>query len=96
MKGAVYMNLGTMHLTQLSQQMQAALANTGPGQTTQPFHSAAGVELIVRCDAAPPKITTFKMPTRDQIEQKLFEEQITVLARRYMRDLRRNADIETR
>jgi peptidyl-prolyl cis-trans isomerase SurA len=96
MKGIVYMNLGSMHLTQLSKQMQTALANTGPGQTTQPFRSAAGIELIVRCDAPPPKITTFKMPTRNQVEQKLFQEQITVLARRYMRDLRRNADIETR
>lgn len=96
MQGAVYMNLGTMHLTDLSQQMQAALANTSPGETTQPFHSDAGVELIVRCDVAQPKITTFKMPTRDEVEQKLYEDQITVLARRYMRDLRRNADIETR
>lgn len=96
MQGAVYMSLGTMHLNQLSQQMQDALAKTGPGETTEPFQSAAGIELIVRCDKAPPKITTFKMPTKDEIEQKLFEDQLTVLARRYMRDLRRNADIETR
>ena len=96
MQGAVYMNLGTMHLGDLSQQMQSALASTQAGETTQPFQSAAGVELIVRCDAAQPKITTFKMPSRNDIEQRLYEEQITVLARRYMRDLRRNADIETR
>ncbi len=96
MKGAVYMNLGTMHLSSLSQQMQNALSNTTAGQTTKPFHSPAGVELIVRCDEAPPKITTFKMPTRAEVEQKLAEEQMTVLARRYMRDLRRDADIETR
>lgn len=96
MQGAVYMNLGTMHLGDLSQQMQGALAKTGPGETTPAFHSEAGVELIVRCDAAQPKITTFKMPTREEVEQRLFEEQLGVLARRYMRDLRRNADIETR
>ena len=96
MKGAVYMNLGTMNLGNLSQQMQNALKKTTPGETTQPFHSPAGVELIVRCDEAPPKVTTFKMPTRQQVEQKLAEEQMTVLARRYMRDLRRDADIETR
>lgn len=96
MHGAVYMNLGTMHLNQLSQQMQDALAKTEPGQTTQPFHSPAGVELIVRCDKAPAKIMTFKMPSRNQIAQKLYEERMAVLARRYMRDLRRDADIEAR
>ena len=96
MKGVLYMKLGTMHLNQLSAQMQTELAKTGPGETTEPFHSPAGIELIVRCDEAPPKITTFKMPTREQVEEKLFDEQISVLARRYMRDLRRDADIETR
>jgi peptidyl-prolyl cis-trans isomerase SurA len=36
------------------------------------------------------------MPTRQQVEQQLFEDQVTMLARQYMRDLRRNADVETR
>jgi peptidyl-prolyl cis-trans isomerase SurA len=36
------------------------------------------------------------IPTRDQVEQQLYEQQMTVLARRYMRDLRREADVETR
>ncbi len=96
MRGAVYMNLGTMHLSDLSQQMQQSLANTKGGGVTEPFHSEAGVELIVRCDAAAPAVTTYKIPSREEIEQQLFEEQMTVLARRYMRDLRRDADIETR
>jgi peptidyl-prolyl cis-trans isomerase SurA len=96
MPGAVYMDLGTMKLTNLSAQMQAEIAKTTAGETTEPFPSPAGIELIVRCDEAPPKITTFKMPTRNEIQQQLYEEQMSVLARRYMRDLRRDADIETR
>ncbi len=96
MRGAVYMNLGTMHLTDLSQPMQQALAGTKSGGVTEPFHSEAGIELIVRCDAAAPEVTTFKVPSRDEIEQQLFDEQMTVMARRYMRDLRRDADIEVR
>ncbi|MDE3116924.1 MAG: peptidylprolyl isomerase, partial [Pseudomonadota bacterium] len=87
---------GTMHLNELSQEMQQALATTKGGGVTEPFHSEAGIELIVRCDAAAPEVTTFKVPSRDEIEQQLFDEQMTVLARRYMRDLRRDADIETR
>ncbi len=95
-QGAVFMNLGVMKLTDLSQQMQDALAKTGPGEVTQPFQSQAGIELIVRCDKAPPKITAFKMPTREQVEQQLFEEQITTLSRQYMRNLRRTANVETK
>lgn len=94
--GAVYMNLGTMKLADLSADMQSAIAKTGPGETTAPFPSPAGVELVVRCDKAAPKENVFVIPTRDQVEQQLYEEQMTMLARRYMRDLRREADVETR
>jgi peptidyl-prolyl cis-trans isomerase SurA len=96
MPGAVYMNLGTMRIADLSADMQAAIAKTGPGETTAPFPSPAGVEVIVRCDKAAPKESVVVIPTRDQVEQQLYEQQMTVLARRYMRDLRREADVETR
>jgi peptidyl-prolyl cis-trans isomerase SurA len=52
--------------------------------------------LLVRCDKAVQQETAIVIPTRDQVEQQLYEEQITVLARRYLRDLRREADVETR
>lgn len=96
MPGSQYMNLGTMKLADLSADMQAAIAKTEPGETTAPFASTAGVELIVRCDKAVPKETVFVMPTRDEIEEQLYEQQMTVLARRYLRDLRREADVEAR
>lgn len=95
-QGAVFMDLGVMKLADLSQQMQDALAKTGPGEVTAPFQSQAGIELIVRCDKAPPKMSVFKMPSRDQVEQQLFEEQITTLSRQYMRNLRRTANVETK
>ena len=94
--GAVFMNLGAMRLADLSADMQAAIAKTGPGGATAPFASSAGVEIIVRCDKTAPRESVFVIPTRDQVEQQLYEQQMTVLARRYMRDLRREADVETR
>jgi len=94
--GSVYMNLGTMRVSDLSPQIQTALEKTQPGDVAEPFQSPAGIEIIVRCDKPLPQITAFHMPTRDDIEQQLFEEQMSVLARRYLRDLRRDADIETR
>ncbi|HWA30487.1 MAG TPA: peptidylprolyl isomerase [Rhizomicrobium sp.] len=94
-KGAVYMNLGTMRLADLSPQIQQQLAQTQAGGTTVPFQSAAGIEVFVRCDKGPPpKTTVFQMPSRDEVEQQLFEERMAVLSRQYLRDLRRDADIE--
>jgi peptidyl-prolyl cis-trans isomerase SurA len=96
MPGAVYMNLGPMRIADLSADMQSAIAKTGPGESTAPFASPAGVEVILRCDKAVPKESVAVVPTREQVEQQLYEQQMTVLARRYMRDLRRDADVETR
>lgn len=94
-KGVVYTNLGTMHVADLSPEIQSALAQTQSGETTLPFQDAAGVELIVRCDAkAAPKTTAFQMPSRDDVEEQLFEERLGVLSRQYLRDLRRNAEIQ--
>jgi peptidyl-prolyl cis-trans isomerase SurA len=96
MPGSVYMNLGTMNLKQLSSEMQTALAKTQAGEPTEPFTSAAGIEIIVRCDKPVPKMSVIAIPTKDQVEQQLYEQQIEVQARRYLRDLRREADVETR
>lgn len=96
MQGAMFMNLGTMKLTDLSAELQSAIAKTQPGGITDPLVSAAGVELIVRCDKAVPKESVMVIPTKDQLEEQLYEQQMTILARRYLRDLRREADVETR
>lgn len=93
--GAVLMDLGVMNLADLSAEMQSAIAQAEPGGATAPFGSSAGIEVIVRCDKPIPKISHFVIPSRDQIEQQIYEEQITTLARQYLRDLRRDADVET-
>ncbi len=95
MKGAVYFNLGRMQLSMLSPEIRNALAQTHEGDPAQPFQSAAGIELIIRCDKAPPKLEVFHMPSRDEVEQQLYEDQMAVYARRYLRDLRRVANIES-
>jgi peptidyl-prolyl cis-trans isomerase SurA len=95
--GAVFMNLGEMKLADLSPQMQAELAKTQAGEPTEPFLSPAGVEVIARCDErAAPVPHQFHVPSRDEVERRLFQQQISMLARRYIRDLRREANVETR
>jgi peptidyl-prolyl cis-trans isomerase SurA len=96
LKGAVYMNLGNMRVGDLSPEIQKALTNTRSGEMAQPFISTAGVEMIARCDKKIVIQTAYVMPTRQDVENMLFDQQISAMARRYMRDLRRGVDVEVR
>jgi peptidyl-prolyl cis-trans isomerase SurA len=94
--GAVYMNLGNMKVGDLSEDIQKALEASHAGEAAAPVISNQGVELIGRCDKKIMVQTAYKMPTRDDVENQLFQEQISAMARRYMRDLRRGVDVEVR
>ncbi|HEY1876026.1 MAG TPA: peptidylprolyl isomerase, partial [Rhizomicrobium sp.] len=96
MTGTVYMNLGNATLSDLSPQIQDAMKNSRPGEAAAPFLSDAGVELIGRCDKRIEVKTAFVMPTRQQVEDQLFQNQIATMARRYLRDLKREANIQVR
>ncbi len=97
-RGLVYQDLSKMgiKISDLSPVIQDAINKAGPGEATLPFTSPAGVEMMVRCDKRAPTITAFTIPTRQQVEESLFDEQITMLSRRYLRDLRRSANVETK
>jgi len=94
--GAVHMRLGELNLNQLAPQISELIRSTPPGEVVPPFNSMVGVEIFVRCDQRIREAIPFVIPTRDQMRQQLFVQQMTVLARSYMRDLRRDAVIETR
>ena len=94
--GTVFMDLGDAKLAELSPQIQEAMKATKPGEAAQPFLSDAGVELIGRCDKRVEIKTAYVMPSRQQVEDQLFQSQIAALARRYLRDLKRDANIQVR
>ncbi|MGQ0742251.1 MAG: peptidylprolyl isomerase [Alphaproteobacteria bacterium] len=93
-EGSSFMNLGTMRPTQMSPDLRRALENTLPGEVAEPFLSSAGVEIIARCEPKVEKIVAFQIPSRDEIETRLFQERMSIMARRYLRDLRRDAVVE--
>ena len=65
----------------------------GAGGEREAFLSAAGVELIMRCDAVAAKPGVFQMPTREQVQQQLAIQQMSGFARSYLAEFRRNAVI---
>jgi len=96
LQGTVYTRLGEINPKDLNSELRDALTKTGPGEVVNPFFSPAGLELIMRCDPAPPKLIAFELPTRDQMQQQLFVQQMSLFAKSYLRDLRRDAVVETR
>ncbi|HEX3485412.1 MAG TPA: peptidylprolyl isomerase [Micropepsaceae bacterium] len=96
LQGSVYTKLGDTNPKDLDPVLRDALLKTGPGEVVPPFFDLAGLELIVRCDMAPPKLVAFELPSREQLQQQLFVQQMGIYAKSYLRDLRRDAVVETR
>lgn len=96
MPGSIYMHLGDAKLDELSPEIQKAMNGSRPGDVAAPFLSEAGIELIARCDKRQPVKTAYVMPNRRQVEESLFDQQISMMARRYLRDLKRDANIQVR
>jgi peptidyl-prolyl cis-trans isomerase SurA len=96
LQGSVYNDLGTMKLSEVAPQMRDALLKTKAGEVAEPFTDEAGIEVIARCDKREPIRTAYKLPSREEVENQLFQQQISAMARRYIRDLRRNANIQVR
>ncbi len=91
LQGTVHQRLGEMSPKDMSPELRDALANSGPGEVARPFFSPAGLELIVRCDVTSPELRAFQLPTRDQLQQQLFAQKMSVYAKSYLQDLRRSA-----
>jgi peptidyl-prolyl cis-trans isomerase SurA len=91
--GTVFQPLGNMKPADLEPQLREALTGSGPGESIKPFYSPAGVELIMRCDAPVRTAGVFQMPTREQVQQQLSIQQMSVYAKAYLAELRRNAVI---
>jgi len=64
------------------------------GQISDPLRTAAGLHILGICGKR--SGGDDEATSRDQIENRLFSQQLSMIARRYMRDLRNSATIETR
>jgi peptidyl-prolyl cis-trans isomerase SurA len=93
LQGTVYSKLGTVDPKDLNGDLREGLAKTGPGEVVEPFVSAAGVELIMRCDGVPARPGVAVLPTRAELQQQLFAQQMALFAKGYLRDLRRAAAV---
>ncbi|MEN3971313.1 peptidylprolyl isomerase [Sphingomicrobium sp. XHP0235] len=74
--------------------LQAMVADMQIGQATRPFGSIdEALSVLVMCGREDP---TVSLPSRNQIEAQKLDERVAMRARRYLRDLRRDAIIDFR
>lgn len=83
----------TVTFGKLDQRLQEALSKSKPGGVTPPIRSNQGMEMVAICGH---KAVNAEMPTREAIEDNLYAQQLSMMARRYLRDLRRDAVVEMR
>lgn len=91
--GAFVTNLGEVGANALVPTIRDALSGLEPVSATPVLDTAAGAQVFVLCDKA---LTGPGVPNADQIENQLINQQLSLLSRRWLRDLRRDATIEIR
>lgn len=106
-RGATFDRLGTITVKDMAPQFVKILEQTPNGRATPPLRGAQGVELFVVCSGGMipavqvgggggPTTVKAKEVSKEDIENRLYSQELSMLARRYLRDLRRDATIEMR
>ena len=90
--GVVAGDLGEAAVGDLAPQFRDAAQTLNVGQVSEPIRTSAGLHLVAVCG----KRSASANVDREQIENRLMGQQLSMIARRYMRDLRNSATIETR
>lgn len=91
--GVVAGDLGEAEIKDLAPAFRQAVETLQPGQVSGPIRTNAGLHILAVCDK---RAGGAESLTAEQIESRLYGQQLSMIARRYMRDLRTSATIETR
>jgi peptidyl-prolyl cis-trans isomerase SurA len=91
--GVVAADLGEADTKELAPSFRDAISTLQPDQISDPIRTDAGLHLIALCGRRPGGID---LPSRQEIEDQLEDQQLSLIARRYLRDLTNSATIELR
>lgn len=86
-------DMGELKTSDLQDAILEKLAETDVGGLSDPIETPQGVAAILVCDRSQ---TGSGIPTRDEIENRLMDQQLAQASKRHLRDLRRNATIVIR
>lgn len=86
-------SLGTLKMKDLPEEFQGAVKDLLAGDVSEPVRTSVGVHILVVCSRSNPQSNE---PTRESVRSQLVERRLQMMARRYIRDLRRDALVEIR
>ncbi len=92
-QGVVAGDLGEAEIADLSPEFKDAATSLAVGQLSQPIRTKVGLHILAVCGK---RAAGGAQVDHDQIESRLTGQQLSMISRRYMRDLRNSATIETR
>ena len=91
--GATMGSIGRVLIGDLAEPLQPPLMGLRANEISQPLRGLNGVMLLMVCER---EAQSADLPGRNQIKERLFREKLDLLARRYLRDLRRAAFLDIR
>ena len=91
--GVIAGDLGEANVKDLRPSFRDALQALKPGQVSDPIRTEAGLHLIALCGQ---RRSGASIPSRSDIEGRIEDQQLSLISRRYLRDLKNSATIETR
>ncbi len=92
-EGVIYGDLGEAEIKDLAPAFQQAAEQLKVGEVSEPLRTDAGLHLIAVCNKRQPGQD---VANHDEIENRLQGQMLAMIAKRYLRDLRNSATIETR
>jgi peptidyl-prolyl cis-trans isomerase SurA len=92
-EGAVAGDLGETDTKDLAPAFREVVETLQGGQVSNPVRTEAGLHLLAVCEKHRGGATQM---TRDQIEDRLYGQELAMIAKRQLRDLRNSATIESR
>ena len=91
--GAQIVELGETVESELSPEVRQRITDLEDGQASVPYETPNGLAALVVCGR---QSAGGGLPTRRDIENRLYDQELTMLANRYLRNLRRDSTIITR
>lgn len=91
--GVVAGDLGEAAIADLAPEFRQAANTLEVGQVSEPIRTKVGLHIVAVCGK---HASGGAQMGHDEIESRLFGQQLSMISRRYMRDLRNSATIETR
>ena len=93
MDGVKTNDMGELKASELSEQILGLIESNDVGTMSDPIERPNGAAAIMVCSR---EATGSEIPTRDEVENRLMDQQLAQASRRHLRDLRRKATLVVR